>query len=334
MKTKFLSIVLSFFLIFAFAGISIAGHNQGCPENNPNCNQQGGGDVDIDNNIGNATTLFGDAKTFSPEANATAKGGDGGDATVRNSGNSNNENTNVAIGKGGTAIQGQKMKQGQSMKSKNVNNISIEGDTTNVEADKREHITGPGLLKGDAKVVDTKASNARALGGLFEHVDFLTMKQAKMASKNASDMDVEPALIMENDFQTTTINIGKADQFAGHIYIFSDGSDSYLSAMDAEASETAMKAGLTHIRRLDSVETSKHLEGSAWNLGIGGGASIMSSGEDLALAPNGGAGYGKAKSSSQMRPDAVYEVSFAEGMIKDLQKAKSTTKYTYTVADK
>lgn len=337
---KFLVIALSLFLTFGMIGLASANGEDGpgdktqikmtVKDNNVligkgNTGIQGnknhhnvivGGDVNVGENAGGTITN-------------TATGGDA-KAVVRDSGNSesnskvigsgNSKNTQVGIVKGGD----QKMK----------NEINIEGDTTYVEADKREHIQGPNLQSGNAKVVDTKASNARAKGGLFEHVDFLTMKQAKMASKNASDMDVEPALIMENDFQTKTINIGKAGEFAGHIYIFSDGSDSYLSAMDAEASEVAMKMGLTHIRRLDGVETSKHLEGSAWNIGVGGGASILTNGEDLALAPNGGAGYGKAKSASQMRPDAVYEVYFAKELIKDLQKAKSTTKYTYTVADR
>ena len=214
-----------------------------------------------------------------------------------------------------------------------TNEINIEGDTTYVEADKREHIQGAGLMGGNAQVVDTKASNIRTKGDLLSRVDLLTMEMAKRASKNASDMEVEPALLWENDFQTKVINVGFAGEFAGYIYIFADGSDCYLAAMDAEAAEVAMKNGFTHIRRLGDVETSKVLDGSAWNIGISGGASIMSNNEDLAIAPQGGLGYGSAKSASQYRPDAVYEVSFSKELIEGAVKSPKA-KYNYTVADR
>jgi hypothetical protein len=254
----------------------------------------------------------------------TAIGGAGGDATVKNSGNSTNLNVNTS--KGGNAKQGQV--QGQ--KSVNVNNINIEGDTTNVEADKREHIQGPGLLNSGAKTVDAKASNIRAKGDLFSRISSITYAMAKKASKNASDMDVEPALLWENDFRTDVITIGAEGDFAGFIYIFSDGNDSYLAAMDAEAAEEAMEAGFTHIQRLGAVETSKHLNGTAWNIGISGGASIMSNGEDFAIAPQGGLGYGKAKSSNQYRPDAVYEVYFDKSKITAEVETSKSDRYMYT----
>jgi hypothetical protein len=64
------------------------------------------------------------------------------------------------------------------------------------------------------------------------------------------------------------------------------------------------------------VEVNKVLSGSSWNIGFSGGASLMTSGEDVAIAPNGGLGFGKAKSSSQFRPDAVYVVSYSADLIR------------------
>jgi hypothetical protein len=299
-----------------------------------------GGDANTGTNAGGGDIT---AKGGNAKAGAIAvgigKGGDGGDAkaTVKNSGNSTNTNKNVAgaavVGSGNSKNtnivgQGQGQKQGQSTK------VVIEDNSVVVhEADKREHIQGPGLTKSDAKVVDAKASNIRAKGDLFSKMagKQMTLAMAKKASAKASDMDVEPALLWENDFRTDEIGIGNTDgEFMGYIYIFSDGDDSYLAAMDAQASEDAMLAGATGIARLDAVETSKHLNGTAWNIGISGGASIMSNGEDLAIAPQGGLSYGKAKSSNQYRPDAVYEIYFDAGKIKEPVAKSKSDRYMYT----
>jgi hypothetical protein len=104
--------------------------------------------------------------------------------------------------------------------------------------------------------------------------------------------------------------------FGGFIYVFADGPDCYMAAMDAEAAETAMKAGMTHIVRV-ARDKSKTLSGSSWNIGISGGASLVTSGTDIGIAPNGGLGYGSAKSSSQYRPDAVYAVFYSASLIRE-----------------
>lgn len=199
----------------------------------------------------------------------------------------------------------------------NVNKQANKQETNIKFEDKRDLLGLGDQPTADAKLHDTRASEVRARGSLLDRVQFLTMSMAKRASKNASDMQVEPALLFENDFELDKIKVGQGPQFGGYIYVFADGSDCYLAAMDAEASEVAMKAGMTHIVRLGEVEVSKVLSGSAWNIGFGGGASIMTSGEDMGIAPNGGFGYGKAKSSSQFRPDAVYEVSYDASLIRE-----------------
>lgn len=329
-KMLFVMLVLTIFIAAPVTALA-----KGCP---PGQEKKDWKCVDIEKPDGsntNTNTNSNSNKNTNSNFN-TAFGGAGGDATVKNSGNSsstikdsgNSTNLNLNTAKGGNAKQEQGQVQGQ--KSVNVNNINIEGDTTNVEADKREHIQGPGLINSDAKIVDAKASNIRSKGDLFSRISSITYAMAKKASKNASDMDVEPALLWENDFRTDVITIGVEGDFAGFIYIFSDGNDSYLAAMDAEAAEEAMEAGFTHIQRLGAVETSKHLNGTAWNIGISGGASIMSNGEDFAIAPQGGLGYGKAKSSNQYRPDAVYEVYFDKSKITAEVETSKSDRYMYT----
>jgi len=299
--------------------------NPGTTINNTNTNT-----AKAENNIGNGLGNF--SPTAISGSHSSAKGGDGGDATVKGSGNSSNLNINTAKG-GDAKVTGSgnsKNTNVMGQKSENTNVITIEGDTTNVEADKREHIQGAGLTTSNANVVDAKASNVRAKGDLLSKVKTLTYAMAKKASKNASDMEVEPALLWENDFRTELITVGIAGEFAGYIYIFSDGDDSYLAAMDAEAAEEAMEAGMTHIKRLGPVETSKHLSGTAWNIGLSGGASIMSDGENLALAPQGGLSYGKADSTNLYRPDAVYEISFDKSRINAKIETSKSDRYMYT----
>lgn len=218
---------------------------------------------------------------------------------------------NATIEEGAVDVDNE-LTQTNTLKSKSVGNV------TDIKFEDKRDLLGLGNTPtADAKLHDTKASEVRARGSLLDRVEFLTMSMAKKASKNASDMQVEPALLFENDFELDKIKVGQGPQFGGYIYVFADGSDCYLAAMDAEASEVAMKAGMTHIVRLGEVEVSKVLSGSAWNIGFGGGASIMTSGEDMGIAPNGGFGYGKAKSSSQFRPDAVYEVSYDASLIRE-----------------
>jgi hypothetical protein len=211
--------------------------------------------------------------------------------------------------------QDQEQKQGQSQAQANKQETNIK-----FEADEREFLGTTAAPVVDAKVRDTKASKIRGTGSLLDRVEFLTMSMAKHASKNASDMDVEAAVLFENDFSLDRIRVGEGEVFGGYIYVFSDGTDSYLAAMDAEASEVAMKLGMTHIIRLGEVGLTKVLNGSSWNIGFSGGASLMAAGDSVAIAPNGGLGFGKARSSSEFRPDAVYEVSYSADLIREIEK--------------
>jgi hypothetical protein len=230
-----------------------------------------------------------------------------------------NTNTNTNLNSNmNMQSQGQHQGQAQGQQQKAVA-AQGQAQSTDIkfEADKRELLGMTAAPTADAKVKNTKASKIRAKGDLLDRVKFLTMSMAKKASKNASDMDVEAAVLFENDFELDRIIVGEGAEFGGYIYVFADGPDCYLAAMDAEASEVAMKLGMTHIIRLGEVELTKVLDGSAWNIGVGGGASIMTSGEDIGIAPNGGLGYGKAKTSSEFRPDAVYEVSYSADLIRE-----------------
>jgi len=280
-------------------GDNYSGTNAGGDISNKNTNTLIGG--------GNATSVFGDANSGNISDNNNENNNEN-----NNSNKNTNLNTNLNSNKA-EQDQDQDQEQDQKQQQQNTNTIKIEGD-------EREFLGTTAAPTVDAKVVDTKASKIRGTGSLLDRVEFLTMSMAVRASKNASDMDVEAAVLFENDFELDRIRVGQGEVFGGYIYVFSDGTDSYLAAMDAEASEAAMKLGMTHIVRLGEVGLTKVLDGSSWNIGFSGGASLMASGDEIGIAPNGGLGFGKARTSSEFRPDAVYEVSYSADLIREIEK--------------
>jgi hypothetical protein len=344
-KTVFLAVVLS--LALASPSYALFGGDQECVDNS--CNEydykdnskttikdnnvlQGKGNTGIQGNKNHHNVVVGGDVNLGTNAGGEIVNKNKNENTNTNTNENTNENKNTNLNtninsnkntntntntqgqeQGQSQGQDQSQGQGQAQFSKQANK-----QETNIkfEADKREHISGHAAPKTDAQLEDTRASAIRVRGGLLEEVAFLTIDQAKMAAKNASDMKVEPAVLFENDFSLDTIKIGEGETFGGFIYVFSDGSDSYLAAMDAEAAKVAMELGMTHIVRLGDADASKVLEGSSWNIGISGGASVISQGEDLAIAPSGGLGYGAAKSKSEYRPDAVYKVSYSKSLIR------------------
>jgi len=290
-------------------GDNYSGTNAGGDISNKNTNTLIGG--------GNATSVFGDANSGNINDNNN---------TNTNENDNYNKNTNMNTNLNSNKAeqdQDQKQAQGQAQgQSQSANNKQGQAQSTNIkiEADEREFLGTTAAPVVDARVKDTKASKIRGTGSLLDRVEFLTMSMAVRASKNASDMDVEAAVLFENDFELDRIRVGQGEVFGGYIYVFSDGTDSYLAAMDAEASEAAMKLGMTHIVRLGEVGLTKVLDGSSWNIGFSGGASLMASGDEIGIAPNGGLGFGKARTSSEFRPDAVYEVSYSADLIREIEK--------------
>jgi hypothetical protein len=310
-KTVFLAVVLSLALAapsYAFFGSTTNNTTNNIDNSVVNKGGHGGsvGDIDNKNTNTNLNTNLNSTKVDNENINRNVNENKNTNKTdVDVDASSRNTNMNV-LGQGQDQVQGQAQAQANRQKT-----------TITFQADKREHISGHAAPSTDVQLKDTVASSIRSRGSLLDRVDYLTMDMAKRASKNASDMDVEPAVMFENDFSLDTIKVGTGERFAGYIYVFSDGSDSYLAAMDAKAAEVAMELGMTHITRLGDVEITKVLQGSSWNIGISGGASIMTQGEDMAIAPNGGLGFGAANSKSEYRPDAVYEVSYSAGLIRE-----------------
>jgi hypothetical protein len=175
---------------------------------------------------------------------------------------------------------------------------------------KRDHISPSESPSVDAKLTDHDDKlRIKAVGSVFAHLGEFTKGQATMLAKGMSDGKVEMALIVEKDVQLTNIHVvAKVEgaEFMGYIYVLPDGPDVTLAQMEGLLMKKAMYAGATHI--VPAVDEGAYLEGSSWNIGLGGGASILTSGGTAAIAPNGGLGYGKAKSNNEMRPAIMAEL--------------------------
>ena len=248
-------------------------------------------------------------------------GGDGGNATINDHSKTYNTNTNLNSnsnrntneqGQSQAQIQGQSQGQGQNQTAHNEG--VVQSITQNYE-DKRDHIQGPEVLNPDPKLSDGKANRVKLFGlALLDKIKLLTAAQAKKLASKASDIEVEPALMFENDFRTDKIKLGDSGEFMGYLYILPDGSDCNTAAMIGEAAKAGMNAGATHMR-LVHVDHGDEATGSAWNIGIGGGASVASTNDRVAVAPNGGLGYGKAKASNESRPALVFELYFDKNLL-------------------
>ena len=241
-----------------------------------------------------------------------------------------------AIIKEGAVVNNNKNKQDQDQDQKQDQgqdqgqNQGQMNNWTQIYEDKRDHVRGPEIVTPDAKFRQGRAFAGKVQGSeeFFTNVKGLTFKQAVKLSSEASDITCEPALFSENEFSTDRIKIEVREaipgELMGYLYMGSDGKDVNAVSMIGEAAEEAMKAGATHMKLVD-FGAGESAEGSAWNVGIGGGASLMSGtgGDAIAIAPNGGTGYGKAKAISELRPEMVFELRFDASYAAKYQLSKA-----------
>jgi len=207
-------------------------------------------------------------------------------------------------------LQGQGQLQGQKAEANNAGNtqetdIVIEGDT--YEA-KPNHIQGPALVAPDAKFSDTKEFSFRVLGSVWRDVDGLSSAQAKNLGIDVSDVKIDRALLTSMSAQKY-ISKGKPAEgvIIGTLYVYPIGAGVTLAGLEGIAAESAMGYGATHM--VIVFDFGVEASGSAWNVGIGGGASIVANASGTVMvAPNGGLGFGKAKASNISLPALVVKL--------------------------
>ncbi len=333
---KFLVIVLSVMFIFGTIGLAsangeggggdkmtvkdnnvILGHgNTGIQGSKNHHNTVIGGDVNVGTNAGGSIINRNNNSNSNSNSNKN---------TNTNLNMNTNKNTNTAKS---TAIQGQGQKQSVE------NEITIEGD--DYEAAKM-HITGPGMLNSDAKLQQGKRFSYKTWGSVWAKVDFLTMKQAKKLCSKASDISVEESIMFENDFRTSIINKGKPvnGSFMGYLFVGPDDTDAEdlnTPSLEGAAGKRAMKLGATHMIKVGD-DSGDVATGDSWNIGISGGASIITSGDGVAIAPNGGLGFGSASASNETIPAMVFELYVDPTLIKE-KLSKRADDQSYQIADR
>jgi len=294
----------------SFSPTAIATVEQGAVVNNvsPSATIEKGAVKNVNKNLNFGINAQKQGQTIIDSGNATiekgavvAKGG-----SVKNSGNVTNSGNSESNSKSKSKV----VNSGNSA-SKSKSDLTL----TQIYEDKRDHITGPAILKSDAKLSNGRVDRIKLFGlELLNEITQLTQAQADKLASQASDIKVEKALIFENAFELDKVKFGKAGEFMGYLYVLPDGTDCNAAAMIGKVSRAAMKAGATHIE-LVRVSSADHATGSAWNVGIGGGASIMSNSETVAIAPNGGLGYGKAKASNEARPSLAFGAYFDKTLL-------------------
>lgn len=236
----------------------------------------------------------------------------------KNSNSNKNTNLNTNLN---TNINGQDQNQGQAQgQLQGQGQGQIQGQTAHNEGVDQSvtfeaepnHISPAATMGADAKLVPTQPFSHKAQGSFFGVIDSITLKQAKKASSGATDVTIETVVLFEMDYRTESIFLLEDEkdatgQFMGYLYVGQDGDDVTKAGAEAKAAARAMDLGSTDIVRMYD-DSGFIVDGSAWNIGLGGGASIMSAGGNIAIAPNGGLGYGSAHSESEMRPAMVFKL--------------------------
>jgi len=329
-------IVLLAIAFFMTTGVAFAGHNEGCPPNNPNCNQPGDGDEGGSGDIKNTNTNTNFNTAFGGKGGNGGKGGEGGDASANSSNKNYNTNLNSNMqgqdqvqGQVQGQLQGQDQDQLQSQSASSnsdsvasANNAGNKQTTDIVIQDNSvvnhakipvqyDHIT-PDIGKTNSDMIDHNGvMNLKAMGSIDAHISAITRVHADKLSKGASDVEVVKSIMFENDFRTTMISKGAVGQFMGFIYVIPDGSDVTMAGIEGKAYLAAMDAGATHYTMEHS--SGMYVEGSKAGIDFGGSASVAIAADGSAvIAPGATFGYSKAWSSNEIRPGVIITLYFDE----------------------
>jgi hypothetical protein len=215
--------------------------------------------------------------------------------------------------------QSQGQDQGQSQSANNEGVVQI----NNYEADKRELISPTPAPVVDPKLSNGKAGAIKTRTSLWDNMTSIKKDQASRVLNGAGGgtlmgpkASVTVRAITEKDFQTDTIRLETKKpagiEYLGTIFAYSEGADT--QALEALAIREAMKLGGTHIVFVER-DSQVHADGSAWSVGIGGGASMFVKGDDIGVAPSGGLGVSGAKAYNESLPQLVFFVYHDSSLI-------------------
>jgi len=268
-------------------------------------------DIDIDNKNTNLNTNI----------NSNKQGQDQGQSQGQLQGQDQNQGQLQGQGQSQDASnkQGQSQdasnKQGQAQKT-----TVIITDNTVVE-DQYNHITGPGLMKSDAKLGKGKAMSIKTEGwGIVNFLNHVYKAEAKKLGKDADDFKIKEAILFEETRIDSIRVLHEGDtptgKFMGFLYLIPNGKDVSAAGGVGRLLEKGMWLGATHIGIVKKDNKGNFSMGDSWNIGLGGGASLAADGGDKMIAPNGGLGFGKAEAHNELRPAAMAVLYYDETFIK------------------
>jgi len=246
-------------------------------------------------------------------------GGEGGSVgDIRTGDNTNIQGQGQLQGQ--AQIQGQLQGQGQAQSANNEGvKQKVEFTDNSVYEDKRDLINPAAAPTADAKLSEGKAYTGKTKGSIWSDLMDMSvpMTAAKGLAKAGGDVEITLALMGENDFQTSHVIVSEnpSGVLMGIVYASPDGDDCFAAGMEGKSLIAAMKAGATGIKRISQTD-GQETNGSAWNVGLGGGASMFAKGDDIAIAPSGGLGYGSASASNEKRPEMAFKIYFDESLVK------------------
>jgi hypothetical protein len=205
-----------------------------------------------------------------------------------------------------TQVNSQNAVQANKQAQSNTNSQATTTDVNQVVEAAPNYLTGPDLLQSNPQLTSGKADDSKLFGRFMLHGASFTAKQAAILAGDGRAVKINLALITDYNYKNVgSIKEGTDGEFMGYLYATPANRDATEGAIEGAAMKAALYAGATSMRRVHSskVETSA---GSAWNIGIGGGASMTAGSQGTAIAPNGGLGYGQASAHNELLPSAVY----------------------------
>jgi len=216
----------------------------------------------------------------------------------------------------------QKQKQAQAQdqlqgQKQSANNEGVEQKTdVNIEGDVYEaapnHIQGPALVQPDAKFAKGKSFSFRTKGSFWTTHSGLGKDAAYNLAIDADDAKVDRALAYKypsTEYVHKGMPVKGVDM--GSLYVYPDGSRVTVNGLEGKGLGVAMKYGATHAVII--YDKGDAADGSAWNIGVGGGGSfVLDAAGKMMAAPNGGFGYGEAHAINSELPAMVIRCFRAE----------------------
>lgn len=285
--------------------------------------------------LNNHNNKGGDAEA---NAKATAVGvgvgiGMGGDAVainnIRNSNKStvlnlvdvdNEIHTDFKQNQKQSQRQGQAQLQGQLQGQRQGQTAHNEGVVQEITINEAEvppdHIQPGEGHQPDVKILRTRQFAAKTFGGdILSRRGYLNIEEAKSLADSSPDAEVIEDVFVKRGYETNVISSGKSGEWMGYLVVVVDGPDLTASGVEGKAAVAAMKLGATHMIEVFA-RNGERVDGKAWSIGFGAGASVAAADGKTVIAPGGGTGYGKADSITEDLPERVYEIYSNEAILK------------------